>query len=125
MKTIFKFFNNLSLILLLSIHPLQVRNRSHTTIKTIKHLPSTFPIDLTLDVQKDHVAVTTQLEVKRNGPSESLILDGRKHKVHAVSVNGKILPKEEYQVTENELIILNAPQDDHFTVTVQSEYRSL
>lgn len=78
-------------------------------------------IDLMLDVQKDHVTVTTQLEVKRNGPSESLILDGRKHKVLAVSVGGKLLPKEEYQVTENELIILNAPQDELFTVTVQSE----
>ena len=123
MKTIFKFFNNLSsLILLLSIHPLQASEPFTHYYKNYQTPPFYVPeIDLTLDVQKDHVAVTTQLEVKRNGPSESLILDGRKHKVHAVSVNGKILPKEEYQVTENELIILNAPQDDHFTVTVQSE----
>ncbi len=78
-------------------------------------------IDLSLDVQSDRVVVTSRLFIQRNGTHKSLVLDGRNHKVSSVSINNQPLPRDDYRVTHNELIILNAPKDDQFTVTIQSE----
>ncbi|MGD0665328.1 MAG: hypothetical protein ABSA17_06315, partial [Rhabdochlamydiaceae bacterium] len=68
MKTIFTFLFTLPLFFLLN--PLQASEPFIYYYKNYQTPPFYVPeIDLTLDVQKDHVTVTTQLEVKRNGPS--------------------------------------------------------
>jgi len=78
-------------------------------------------IELTLDVQSDRVLVTSRLFIHRNAADASLVLDGQKHTVFAVSVNDQPLSKEQYRVTPNELIILNAPEEEDFTVSIESE----
>jgi aminopeptidase N len=78
-------------------------------------------INLTLNVQSDHVAVTSELSVKRNSDKQSLVLDGQNHKVLSVSVNGQQLKRDSYRVTPSELIILSVPKEDHFKVSVTSE----
>ncbi|HEX2583219.1 MAG TPA: DUF3458 domain-containing protein, partial [Chlamydiales bacterium] len=78
-------------------------------------------IHLTLDVQTDRVLVTTDLSIQRNSDAESLILDGRDHKVSSVSVNGNPWPKDKYKATKDQLILFNAPKDTHFTVAIFSE----
>ncbi len=78
-------------------------------------------IELTLDVREDRVIVTTELKIKRQDGSETLVLDGQDHKVFSVCVNGALWPKESYKVTADELILLHIPQEEAFTVTVCSE----
>jgi aminopeptidase N len=78
-------------------------------------------IDLTLDVKEDRVVVTTKLSVRRNKPRKPLVLDGQNHNVLSVAVNDRVVARENYRVTPSELIILNAPPEDHFTVSVMSE----
>jgi aminopeptidase N len=78
-------------------------------------------IELTLDVKETHVGVVTRLAVERNSSSSSLVLNGVGHKVAAVFVNGAQLNRDAYRVTPNELIILKAPTEQAFTVTIESE----
>ena len=57
------------------------------------------------------VIVISDLTIKRNS-KESLILDGRGHKVFEVSINGKLIPREHYKVTPHELILIGIPDDE-------------
>lgn len=78
-------------------------------------------IELTLDVQKDKVVVTSHLLIERNGRLPSLVLDGKSHHVLSVAVNGKTISKNHYKITPNELILKDAPHEEKFTVTIISE----
>ena len=77
-------------------------------------------IHLTFDVRSSEVLVKTHLLVKRNQMENSLVLDGKEHQVHAVFLNEEKMPKEHYKVTPHELILLNIPEDETFTVTIES-----
>ena len=76
--------------------------------------------NITLDVLDSEVIVTSELSILRNSDSSSLILDGYKHKVNEVCVNGSKLEESEYKVTDHELIILSLPKDSQFTIKVIS-----
>lgn len=78
-------------------------------------------IDLTMDVRETQVKMTTKLSVQRNSEETSLILDGRDHHVIAVFLNGKKLPRTSYKVTPHELIIMEIPKEQTFTITIESE----
>lgn len=78
-------------------------------------------IELTLDVQKDRVLVTSKLCIERKEEDESLVLDGQNHKVLSVFINGILCSKGSYKLTPDELILLNIPKEKRFTVEVLSE----
>lgn len=77
--------------------------------------------DLILDVKKDRVVVTSNLSVERNSQDSTLVLHGRGHIVQSVALNGSVLPREQYRVTPNELIVLRVPEENTFQVEVVSE----
>ena len=77
--------------------------------------------DLTLDVKADHVLVTSKLELSRQSEHPVLVLDGKGHEVQRVRVNGFPLHRDDYRVTDLELILLNPPEDPYFTVEVESK----
>jgi len=77
-------------------------------------------IHMTIDVSENTVKVKSQLTVKRNSKENSLILDGRGHTVFSVEMNGQKLPKQQYRVTPNELVLFDIPEDDVFTLSVES-----
>jgi aminopeptidase N len=121
--------DNLSLI-----HLFQRALRNHDELSSEKADPFVFyykhyqpasflvpKIDLTIDVQGDLVLVSSHLTIHRNSLDKELVLDGRDHKVLSVFVNDQLLPRKDYRVTPNELIIFNVPDGISFTVTVKSE----
>ncbi|MFI0434847.1 MAG: aminopeptidase N [Parachlamydiaceae bacterium] len=106
-----------------------IRNHDSLSLEKAEPVPSYYKhyqpppfyvpfIDLILDVQESAVLVTTHLKLERNSDDHSLILDGRDHDVHSVFLNGQKVLKEDYRITPHELILLNLPQDDSFTVTI-------
>ena len=78
-------------------------------------------INLTIDVKESAVLVTSELFIKRNSQKNSLILDGKDHKVHSILVNGALISKQQYKITPHELILFNIPEEDHFKIAIQSE----
>ena len=84
--------------------------------------PSFFVPDIHLifDVTESRVLVTTALTIKRKCLDSSIILDGKEQQVCEVSINGQVIPKEQYKVTPHELILLHIPEDESFQVKIKS-----
>lgn len=78
-------------------------------------------IELTLDVEANRVLVTSNLQVQRKSGERSLVLNGVGHKVFFVELNGKVLSRNEYRITPNELILLDAPKENSFSLVIKSE----
>jgi len=78
-------------------------------------------IDLILDVQEDHILVTTKLSVVRENDCRTLVLDGLEHDVQKVIIDGHELTEDQYQVTKHELIIFHVPGCEKFNVEIQSK----
>lgn len=78
-------------------------------------------IALTFDVHEESLGVITKLTIHRMKDNVPLILDGRDHQVDRVIINGKTVPRGQYRVTYHELILLNTPEDEQFTVEVHSQ----
>lgn len=86
-------------------------------------IPETY---LELNVQEDHVEVTTWLKVKRNSKADWLILDAKDHEVVEIKVDWTVLPPECYKVTKHEIIIYTIPKNQdnkEFDVEIVSKIR--
>jgi len=74
-----------------------------------------------LDVKTNNVFVETNLQIHRNSNQASLILDCKDQKVLSVSINGVPLEKKHYRATLREIILLNVPANQCFTVQTVCE----
>ncbi|MCE0723763.1 aminopeptidase N [Legionella resiliens] len=77
-------------------------------------------IDLEIDLSKKPVQSKALLTIKPNPKSKSystdLELDGENMILESISLDGKKLSLEEYEITKDSLIIKNLPQDRAFTL---------
>ncbi|AWN74304.1 aminopeptidase N [Legionella anisa] len=77
-------------------------------------------IDLEIDLSKNPVQSKALLTIEPNPKSKSystdLELDGENMLLEFVSLDGKKLSQEEYELTKDSLIIKNVPQDRVFTL---------
>ena len=81
-------------------------------------------IDLEFDLFPDYTDVYSKMTIKRRAGSradEPLVLDGRKLEFQSLLINGKSAKKDEYEVNENKLTLLNPP--DAFTLEVHNRIR--
>jgi aminopeptidase N len=77
-------------------------------------------IHLTIDVEESTVFVTSELSIERNSQEPFLILDGKNQNVLEVRLNEKVLLKDSYKATPNELILNDIPQENTFVVKIKS-----
>ena len=68
-------------------------------------------VDLDVDLRDDHARVRARLQVRRNGGSGALVLDGDELGLLSVQLNGQ---EPQYSVTPEKLTIENVP--DAFTL---------
>lgn len=66
-------------------------------------------IDLDIQVFDDHTQVNAKLVMQRQTTGD-LVLLGRDLELKSISLNGKILSAEEYQLDAEQLVIANAPE---------------
>ncbi|MGE8684161.1 MAG: aminopeptidase N [Acinetobacter sp.] len=66
-------------------------------------------IDLDIQVFDDHTQVNAKLVMQRQTTGD-LVLLGRDLELKSISLNGKILSAEEYQLNAEQLVITNAPE---------------
>ena len=72
-------------------------------------------IDLDVDIREDHALVRAKLEIRRNGGSGPLVLDGEELRLLSVSLNGS---RPGYERTAEKLTISHVP--DAFTLETLS-----
>src|SRR2546421_2901693 len=72
-------------------------------------------VDLDVDLRDDHARVRAKLEVRRNGGSGPLVLDGEELQLISVSLDGK---QPQYEVTAQKLTLRDVP--DAFTLETVS-----
>lgn len=69
---------------------------------------------LDIDIREDHAKVSSRLDVRRNPKSKNktsdLILQGEAQKLLSISVNGRVLKKNEYKLTAHDLTITDFPK---------------
>lgn len=79
-------------------------------------------IDLDFHLYETHTEVESKISFKRNqgiDPKTPLILQGENLKLKSISLNEKMLSSDQYQMDEEELRILNVPEN--FTLEIKTE----
>lgn len=81
-------------------------------------------VHLTVDLRQPQVQVTNtmQLTMDPNHPSKHLKLQGLEQSLHQVKLNDESLSHEDYELTEQELIIPNIPQNESFKLEIVSSH---
>ena len=102
-----------------------MRTQSNPVIKLKNYKPTDFLIesvwlDISLDAQE--TIVRSKLSIKRRKGADAgtpLCLDGDDLTPASVSLNGKVLGKEDYQATRDQLIVANLPAQKTFELEVE------
>ena len=84
-------------------------------------------VDLELDFTKDPIQSKSALRIEANPQVETrsvdLRLDGEYMELTSISLDGKLLPPEQYLLTNDSQIIKNVPQDRPFTLETTTTLR--
>lgn len=78
-------------------------------------------VELTIHLDAEETLVESMLTVQRNqngNPVAPLVLDGKDLTLNSIELNGKTLLEEEYELTEEQLVIHETP--DSFTLTISN-----
>ena len=77
-------------------------------------------IDLVFELGDDFSLVTNTAQYQRQSPQASpLLLDGQDLELISLSLNGKILAQDAYQVTDSQLIIPQVPEQFSLTIVTR------
>jgi aminopeptidase N len=77
-------------------------------------------IDLVFELSEDFSLVTNTAQYQRQSSQASpLVLDGQDLELISLSINGKALGQEAYQVTESQLIIPQVPEQFNLTIVTR------
>ncbi len=74
--------------------------------------------DLKFELSEENTRVTATLTLERNSKSEDvkpLILQGQDLELESVAINGRVIRRDDYQVTNSDLTLVNVP--DSFELT--------
>lgn len=79
-------------------------------------------VELDIDLHEHESRVTSVMEVERKGKAGApLVLDGESLTLKQIKVNGSLLTAEDYVVQAGQLHIHALPQDDHFTLCIETQ----
>lgn len=93
-----------------------MKNSAPQTIQLKDYAAPAFTVEtveLRFDLHEDHADVDSKLKMHRQAPGP-LVLDGEKLELRFLKINGKALTAGEYELSETQLTIPNAP-NGHFT----------
>lgn len=97
------------------------------TIYLKDYTPSAFNIEdihLTVDIFAEHTLVTSHMNLKKRqdlwGQAVNLELNGEGLELLSVSLNGKALGSNEYQLSKDKLVLINVGQDE-FALEIQNK----
>ena len=77
-------------------------------------------IDLVFELGEDFTLVTNTAQYQRQSPQASpLLLDGQDLELISLSLNGKALTQDAYQVTDSQLIISQVPEQFSLTIVTR------